>query len=122
MSDVRALFETKFPQCYVLGDSAYAQADCLLTPYPEEQSRQDDFKCLLNVRQSGARVQMTENIYSMLKRRFPFIKFSRVIVDNLIKVTPATAVLHNLALDFADEMPEDNHSGYVEEPDEDQMS
>ena len=120
MSEVRGWFETKYPRRYVLGDSAYAQSDCLMTPYPEEQSRRDDLKCLLNVRHSGARVEMTENIYGMLKRRFPFIKFSRVNVDNLIKVTTATAVLHNLALDFADEMPEDNHPGYVEEPDEDQ--
>ena len=122
MSDARGWFETKFPRRYVLGDSAYAQSDTLMTPYPEDQSRMDDNKCLYNVRHSQARVEMTKNIYGMLKRRFPFIKFTRVNTLNAVKITTAAAVLHNMALDFADEMPVDNHPTYVEQPEVEQPS
>ena len=45
---------------YVLGDSAYAQSDFLMTPYSEAESRIDDNKCLFNIRHSSARVEMTK--------------------------------------------------------------
>ena len=38
-----------------------------------------------------------------------------------MKITTAAAVLHNMALDFADEMPVDNHPTYVELPEVEQL-
>ena len=83
----------------ILGDSAYALSDVLFTPYPEDQARTDDNKCLFNVRHSQARVEMTEDIYGIVTRRFPLTKHMRVDFDNAI----------NIALDWADPMPQDDH-------------
>ena len=118
LSQTKAWFETSFPRRMILGDSAYALSTVLLTPYPEDQSRVDDNKCLFNIRHSGARVEMTENIYGMLKRRFPLVKNTRVELPNAVKVTAAAAVLHNMALDWADEMPMDDHPNYQHVPDD----
>jgi len=62
LSEAKAWFENKFPQRYVLGDSAYSQFDFLMTLYSEAESRIDDFKCLFYIRHSSARVEMTDNI------------------------------------------------------------
>jgi len=93
----------------VLGDSGYALSDVLITPYPEDQSREDDNKCLFNVRHSQARVEQTEDIFGMLKRRFPYLKYLRVDLANAINIIATSAVLHNIALDWADPLPLDDH-------------
>lgn len=63
MSRAKPWFETQVPRRFILADSAYPQTDVLMTPYPENQARQDDNKCLFNVRHSSARMEMTECIY-----------------------------------------------------------
>ena len=65
LAEPKAWFKTQFPQRYVLGDSAYAQSDVLMTPYAEPASRLDDNTCLLNITHSRSQVEMTENIYGM---------------------------------------------------------
>ena len=50
---------------------------------------------------------MSEDIYGMLKRRFPIIKYSRVNLENSVKLAMAAVVLHNIALDWGDEEPTD---------------
>jgi hypothetical protein len=104
----------------LFGDSAYSLSDVLITPYPEDQSRTDDNKCLFNVRHSQARVEMTEDIYGMLKRRFPFVKYLRVDLPNAIKIIAAAAILHNIGLDWADPVPVDDHPNLlnVQEPEQ----
>ena len=92
-----------------MGDSAYPLSDVLMTPYSEDESRRDDLKCLFNVRHSQARVEMTENIYGILKRRFPIVKYIRTNLSNAKKITAAAAVLHNIALDWHDQPPQDAH-------------
>ena len=109
LSRAKAWFEVKFPQRYVLGDNAYAQSDFLMTPYSEAESRIDDNKCLFNIRHSSARVEMTENIYGMMKRRFPIVKYIRTKLRNAIRITTAAAILHNMELDCNDEVPDDDH-------------
>lgn len=52
---------------------------------------------------------MTECIYGMLKRRFPILKYIRVKLGNAVKIAQACAVLHNMALDWADPVPARNH-------------
>ena len=99
----------KFPQRYILGDSAYAQSDFLMTLYSEAESCIDDNKCLFNIRHSSARVEMTENIYRMMKRRFPIVKYIQTKLRNANLITTAAAILHNMALDYKDEVPDDDH-------------
>lgn len=99
----------KFPHRYILGDSAYAQSDFLMTPYSEAESCIDDNKCLFNIRHSSARVEMTENIYRMMKRRFPIVKYIQTKLRNANLITTAAAILHNMALDYKDEVPDDDH-------------
>ena len=74
MSRVKGWASTLNPRYYILGDSAYPLSDHCLTPYPEEQAQEDFNKALFNIRHSGARVEHTECVYGMLKRRFPIIK------------------------------------------------
>ena len=93
----------------LLRDSAYALSDVLFIRYPEDQARTDDNKCLFNVRHSQARVEMTKDIYGIVKRRFPLTKHMRVDFDNAINIIVTPATLHNIALDWADPMPQDDH-------------
>ena len=52
---------------------------------------------------------MTEDIYEIVKRRFPLTKHMRVDFDNAINIIVTPATLHNIALDWADPMPQDDH-------------
>ena len=90
---------------YVLGDSAYPLSTYLLTPYDENESQECMSKCLFNVRHSQCRVEQTENIYGMLKRRFPLVKYIRVQLNNAVRITTAAAVLHNMAVEWNEVQP-----------------
>ena len=61
---------------------------------------------------------MTEDIYGMLKRWFPITKFIRSHLLNSIRIVQACIVLHNIALDYRDEVPTINHPNYREEVEE----
>ena len=54
LSKVKAWVETKFPRRFILGDSAYPLSNVFMTPYSEDESRNDDNKCLYNIRHSQA--------------------------------------------------------------------
>ena len=62
-------------------------------------------KRLFNLRHSGLRTEMTENIYAMWKRRWPITKHEREDLPTAKKTIVATAVLHNLCIRWADELP-----------------
>ena len=64
---------------------------------------------------------MTENIYGMLKRRFPITKFLHVNLNNAYKIIVACVMLHNMALGFNDEVPEYDHPDYVNRPELDNI-
>jgi hypothetical protein len=61
---------------------------------------------------------MTEDIYGMLKRRFPLVKSLRVSLNNAINIVVAAVVLHNISLEWADDMPLDDHPNLlnIQEP------
>ena len=61
---------------------------------------------MYNVRHSQARVERTENIYGIWKRRFPLIKHIRLHVKDAVRVITATAILHNMAMTWNDSLPE----------------
>ena len=44
-----------------------------------------------------------------MKRRFPIVKYIRTKLRNAIRITTAAAILHNMALDCNDEVPDDDH-------------
>ena len=86
MSQAKAYLFTLNPRHYVLGDAAYPISDHCLTPYSENEAQASFSKALFNIRHSGARVEQTESIYRMLKRRFPIVKNIRHI-QNIIFLT-----------------------------------
>ena len=67
---------------------------------------------MFNVRHLKARVQMTENIYGILKRRFPICKYIRCELPNAVRVVQACAFLHNIAIDWRDAEPVHPHPNY----------
>ena len=61
--------------------------------------------CLYNICHSQARVEMTENIYGIWKRRFPLIKHIRLHVKNSVCVKTASVILHNMAMEWNESLP-----------------
>ena len=103
--------ETRFPRNICLGDSAFAISDVLVTPYTAAETAADPNKGLFNLRHSGARVLMTENLYGIWKRHFPILRCLRVDLNNPYRIIMACAVLHNLSVLWGEIMPEDDHPG-----------
>ena len=114
LSTAKAYFSTLLPRRYILGDSAYPLSEYVLTPYPDDQARQDNNKALFNARHSGARVEQTEDIYGMLKRRFPIVKNIRLSLENSWKVVNAAAVLHNVCIEWNQE-PDDHPQNWLDQ-------
>jgi hypothetical protein len=56
----------------------------------------------------------------MLKRRFPYVKYLRVDLHNAINIIATAAILHNIALDWADPLPLDDHPNLANIPAPDQ--
>ena len=83
-----------------------------MTPYPEGQNQTDENKCLFTTRLCAARVEQTENIYGMLKRRFPMVKYIRTSLTNSIGLIQVAAVLHNISIDRNDPVPTRPHPNY----------
>ena len=63
--------ESRFPHQICLSDKAYPISHCLIPPYPDAEANDDASKALFNFRHSGARMERTEHIYGIWKRRFP---------------------------------------------------
>jgi len=51
---------------------------------------------------------MTENIYGMLKKRFPVLSNMRDHYPNAKKTAKCTFILHNMAIKLNDPLPEDD--------------
>ena len=116
-----------------MGDSAYAQSNVMMTPYPENQAQNDDSKNLFNVRHSAARMEMTECIYGkfqplfiydiskkhrhsgVLKKRFPYLVHMRIHLENAVKVIMCCAVLHNMTIEWKDEIGDIDQEDLVDD-------
>jgi len=59
---------------------------------------------------------MTENVYGIWKRRFPFLKSMRTNYSNSKKNISCSAVLHNWSIDFGDPPVDDGEEGQDELP------
>lgn len=89
----------------IAGDSAYPISPVLMKPFSNAEAANDNDKRLFNQRLSGLRTVMTENVYGVLKRRFPCLREMRNHLPTAKKIIVATAVLHNLAILWNDEVP-----------------
>jgi hypothetical protein len=76
-----------------------------MKPFSNAEAAGDNDKRLFNQRLSGLRTVMTENVYGVLKRRFPCLREMRNHLPTAKKIIVATAVLHNLAILWNDEVP-----------------
>ena len=71
LSEFKAYLESRYPREICVGDKAYPISDVMIKPYPRDEAENDSRKALFNMRLCGARMKMTENIYSMYKEYFP---------------------------------------------------
>ncbi|XP_031327357.1 putative nuclease HARBI1 isoform X1 [Photinus pyralis] len=83
-----------FGNSILLGDSGYMNLSYLFTPFLNVQN---DGERNYNRSHVQSRVKV-ENLFGVWKRRFPIIAYGcRMKLENVLCVTVATAVLHNLA-------------------------
>ena len=91
----------------------------MVTPYSEDQCTADRTGKLahFNRKHSGARVEMTEDTIGIWKRRFPIIRWLRLKLNNAMKVVLATAILHNISIEWGEIMPDHEHPDGLMFPD-----
>ena len=87
------------------GDSAFPISDVLVKPYSNQDALDDPRKRLFNLRHSGLRTEMTENIYAMLKRHWHILKHMGEDYTRAKKTIWATAILHNMLIGLNDDLP-----------------
>ena len=91
-----------FGRFFLIGDSGYANKNYLLTPIAnpvteKEKKYNKQHKCVRN---------QVERCIGIWKKRFPVIATKmRQRLRNSLKVISATAVLHNIAMDYNEEEP-----------------
>ena len=105
MSMMKPYIRRLYPKVQVLGDSAFALTDTVITPYSGRERNADIDKALFNHRHSKARLEMTEHIYGIWKKRFPIIGQLRQKLENCFVVVETTAILHNLSILWEDILP-----------------
>lgn len=106
----------KFGNNYLLGDSGYAGCPYLMTPLREVNNAAQN---LYNEAQIRTR-NTVERQYGVWKRRFPILSIGmRCCVDRIMVIIMATAILHNIAIDMNEPLPEDYESDSENEDIED---
>lgn len=83
----------------------------MITPYSENQCEDNRTGRLsfFNRKHSGARVEMTEDTIGIWKRRFPIVRWLRVKLNNAMKIILATAILHNISIEWDEIFPNHDH-------------
>ena len=61
-----------------------------------------------NKRLSGACIEMTNNVYRKMKRKWQILKNMTLHVQCALKAIKACATLHNICIDWNEEIPEDD--------------
>lgn len=95
-------------------DSGYGISQIIVKPYTTLEAINDPRKKLFNHKLSSIRTIMTENIFGRWKQRFPILMDLRTEVTLSQKIILATAILHNIATLWSEELPD----GEVENGDE----
>lgn len=112
-SSLKRAFENgNFGRYLLIGDSGYSLQSYLMTKLIETRTAAEN---LYN--ESIIRTRNTvERQYGVWKRRFPILKLGmRMKLETIMNVIVATAVLHNVALDMNEEIPENWNEVDVEE-------
>ena len=95
----------------------------MITPFKRNVPDYNNDKILFNIRHSGARTEMTENIYGLWKRRFPILNCVRLHLQNAIAVIEVTEILHNISILWGDlvprEMMDEAPPGHDDAPEDD---
>ena len=90
---------------YPLGDRAYACKKYLLTPFINPRNRAEE---AYNASHKGTR-NTVERCFGDLKRRFPILSMGlRLKMKTTMMTIVACAILHNQAIIFKDDWPEDH--------------
>jgi len=84
----------------IAGDSGYPGSDVLVKPYPNRDALLDPRKAEFNTRLSRLRTVCTENIFGIMKRKFPILKSLRCHYGRARRVIYACTVLHNLSVQW----------------------
>ena len=95
-------------------DSGYAISQVMVKPYNTVDAYNDRRKRMFNKKLSAIRTTMTENIFGRWKTRFPIITNLTTHMELSQKIIIATAILHNIATLWNEQLPEGE-----EEPDQD---
>lgn len=88
---------------HLIGDSGYTLSRYLLTPHENPQSESETLynESLIRTR------NVVERQYGVWKRRFPILSLGlKLSLERAMTVIVATAVLHNLAIDMNEEVPD----------------
>jgi len=88
----------------VAADSAFPISDVVIKPYPSTEEG-DRRKKIFNTRLSRVRTIMTENIYGVLKKRFPWLKNMRSHYQSSKDTIHCVFALHNLAQQWQEPIP-----------------
>jgi hypothetical protein len=97
----------------LLQDRQYALIEVFIIPYPEEQCHVDGNIYLFSSCPSQAHVEMTENIYRIMKQRFPVVKYISLNLLNAINIIVSASIPHHIYLNWTDPMPGDDQSNQL---------
>ena len=117
-SDIKEVVERQNRYC-VVGDSGYAISEWMMKPFSQQEINTAATELLkrkmkyFNKRLNGAKTEVTENVYGKLKRRWQILKNMTLHVPCAFKAIKACAILHNICIDWNEEIPEDD----VQRPD-----
>ena len=104
------------------GDSGYAISQIMVKPYTTAEALNDNRKALFNHKLSSIRTIMTENIFGRWKQRFPILRNLSTHLVLSQKIILATAILHNIATLWNEEIPDgDLDDDQLEEPNEEEL-
>ena len=105
------------------GDSGYPISQIMVKPYTTAEALNDNRKALFNHKLSSIRTIMTENIFGRWKQRFPILRNLSTHLVLSQKIILATAILHNIATLWNEEIPEgDIEDDPTEEPNNEELN
>ncbi len=87
------------------GDSGYPINENLITPYRNAEALRNPRRCKFNQRLTGLRMVCTENIFAIMKHRFPKLTKLRCSLFRARKIIVTIAILYNIAILWNDHVP-----------------
>lgn len=94
----------QFENFHLIGDSGYTLTKYLLTPHENPRTEPERLynESLVRTR------NIVERQYGVWKRRFPILSLGiKLNLETTMNIIVATAVLHNLAIEMNEEVPDD---------------